>query len=34
MGWGLFVYGELLLFLAILFIGYVYVWKKGALRWE
>ncbi len=23
-----------LLFLAILFIGYVYVWKKGALRWE
>jgi NADH-quinone oxidoreductase subunit A len=34
MGWGLFVYGELLLFLAILLIGYVYVWKKGALRWE
>ncbi len=33
-GWGIFVYGELLLFLAILLIGYVYALKKGALRWE
>ena len=33
-GWGLFVYGELLLFLAILLVGYVYALKKGALRWE
>lgn len=33
-GWGLFVYGELVLFLAILLIGYAYVYKKGALRWE
>ena len=33
-GWGLFVYGEMLVFLGILFIGYVYVLKKGALRWE
>jgi len=33
-GWGMFVYGELLLFLVILLIGYVYVFKKGALRWE
>ncbi|HEY5514437.1 MAG TPA: NADH-quinone oxidoreductase subunit A [Geomonas sp.] len=21
-------------FIAILFVGYVYVWKKGALEWE
>ncbi len=34
MGWGVFVYGELLVFLAILLIGYVYAYKKGALRWE
>ncbi len=33
-GWGLFVYGELVLFLAILLVGYAYVFKKGALRWE
>ena len=25
---------EMLVFLGILFIGYVYVWKKGALDWE
>jgi NADH-quinone oxidoreductase subunit A len=34
MGWGLFVYGEMLVFLAILLVGYVYALKKGALRWE
>jgi NADH-quinone oxidoreductase subunit A len=34
MGWGFFVYGELMIFLVILLIGYVYVFKKGALRWE
>jgi NADH-quinone oxidoreductase subunit A len=34
MGWGLFVYGELVLFLAILMVGYVYALKRGALRWE
>ena len=34
MGWGLFVYGELLIFIGILMIGYVYAYKKGALRWE
>jgi NADH-quinone oxidoreductase subunit A len=33
-GWGAFVYGELLIFLGILLSGYVYVYKKGALRWE
>lgn len=34
MGWGLFVYGELILFLVILMVGYVYALKRGALRWE
>lgn len=26
--------GEMLVFAAILMVGYVYVWKKGALSWE
>jgi NADH-quinone oxidoreductase subunit A len=26
--------GEMLVFMAILGIGYVYIWKKGALRWD
>lgn len=26
--------GEMLVFMAILAVGYVYVWKKGALRWD
>ncbi len=30
----LFGFVEMLVFVAILFIGYVYVWKKGALEWE
>ncbi len=25
---------EMLVFLLILFVGYVYVWKRGALRWD
>jgi NADH-quinone oxidoreductase subunit A len=25
---------EMLVFMAILFVGFVYVWKKGALRWD
>jgi NADH-quinone oxidoreductase subunit A len=25
---------ELLIFLAVLLIGYVYVWRKGAFRWD
>jgi len=25
---------EMLIFVVILFIGYLYVWKKGALEWE
>ena len=33
---GLKMYGfaEMLIFVAILFVGYLYVWKKGALEWE
>jgi NADH-quinone oxidoreductase subunit A len=31
---GLFGFAEMIVFVAILFIGYVYVWKKGALEWE
>ena len=26
--------GEMLVFMAILLLGFVYVWKKGALQWE
>ncbi|MGH7720893.1 MAG: NADH-quinone oxidoreductase subunit A [Gemmatimonadaceae bacterium] len=26
--------GEMLVFMVILFVGYVYVWKKGALQWD
>jgi NADH-quinone oxidoreductase subunit A len=25
---------EMVIFIAILFVGYIYVWKKGALNWE
>ena len=31
---GLFGLVEMMLFLVILGVGYVYVWKKGALEWE
>lgn len=31
---GLFGFYEMLVFVVILFIGYIYVLKKGALRWE
>lgn len=31
---GLFGFAEMIVFVAILFIGYLYVWKKGALEWE
>jgi NADH-quinone oxidoreductase subunit A len=31
---GLFGFIEMLVFVLILFIGYIYVWKKGALEWE
>ena len=26
--------GEMLIFMAILVVGFVYVWKKGALKWD
>jgi NADH-quinone oxidoreductase subunit A len=26
--------GEMLVFMVILLVGYVYVWKKGALQWD
>lgn len=31
---GLFGFIEMLIFVVILFIGYIYIWKKGALEWE
>ncbi len=31
---GLFGFVEMLIFVIILFIGYLYIWKKGALEWE
>ena len=31
---GLFALVEMLLFLVILFVGYFYAWKKGALEWD
>lgn len=33
-GRGLFIFAEMLVFIAILSVGYVYAWKKGALDWE
>ena len=31
---GLFGFVEMLVFVGVLLIGYVYAWKKGALEWE
>jgi NADH-quinone oxidoreductase subunit A len=31
---GLFGLAEVLIFMAILLIGYIWIWKKGALEWE
>ena len=31
---GLLAIVEMLLFIALLLVGYVYVWKKGALEWD
>jgi len=31
---GLFGFVEMMLFLLILLVGYIYAWKKGALQWE
>ena len=29
-----FGFGEMLIFMAILVVGFIYVWKKGALKWD
>jgi len=31
---GLFAFGEMVTFVVILLVGYVWVWRKGALEWE
>ncbi len=31
---GLFTLVEMFIFIAILLVGFVYIWKKGALEWE
>ena len=31
---GMFLFGEMLLFIALLAVGYVYVWKKKAFDWK
>jgi len=33
-GSGAFILLEMLVFIVILFVGYIYLWKKGALEWE
>ena len=33
-GTGVFLLIEMLVFIVILLVGYVYAWKKGALEWE
>lgn len=33
MGLGLFIFGEMALFILILLLGYFYILKKGALKW-
>jgi len=31
---GLFAFGEMIVFIFLLLVGYVYAWKKGALSWQ
>lgn len=31
---GIFGFIEMMLFLVVLLVGYIYAWKKGALQWE
>ena len=33
-GLGRFAFGEMLVFIGILLVGYIWIWKKGALEWE
>jgi NADH-quinone oxidoreductase subunit A len=32
--WGMFLFGEMLVFIAFLAVGYIYVWKKKAFDWN
>ena len=32
--WGKFLFGEMLVFIALLAVGYIYVWKKKAFDWN
>ncbi len=32
--YGMFAFVEMLVFLGLLALGYIYLWKKGALEWE
>ena len=34
MGLGLFIFSEMALFILVLILGYIYILKKGALKWE
>ena len=34
LSFGTFIFFEMVIFLAILLFGYVYVWRNGALEWE
>ena len=31
---GLFGFIEMLIFIAVLLVGFIYIWKKGALQWD
>lgn len=31
---GLFIFLEMLVFIIVLLLGYIYIWKKGALKWD
>ncbi len=31
---GVFIFWEMVVFLVILFAGYIYLWKRGAFQWE
>lgn len=31
---GLFGFAEMIVFMTVLLVGYIYIWKKGALEWD
>jgi NADH-quinone oxidoreductase subunit A len=33
-GLGFFGFVEMLIFIAVLLVGFIYIWKKGALQWD